>query len=146
MLVEKLKQDMVEAMKSKNKERLTVIRMIKAALDKERIDNKKEINDEVLIDVVGKQIKMRNDSIEEFEKAKRDDLVQKTKKELEILEEYLPEQLTEEEIMKIVEETIHELEATSMKDMGKVMKELTPKVKGKANMKVVSDIIKSKLN
>lgn len=146
MLVEKLKQDMVEAMKSKNKERLTVIRMIKAALDKERIDNKKEINDEVLIDVVGKQIKMRNDSIEEFEKAKRDDLVQKTKKELEILEEYLPEQLTEEEIMKIVEETIHELEATSMKDMGKVMKELTPKVKGKANMKVVSNIIKSKLN
>ena len=89
-LLEQLKQDMVTAMKEKDKDRLTVIRMVKAALDKERIDKKVEITDELLIDVVNKQIKMRNDSIEEFIKANRNDLVESVKKEIEVLSVYLP--------------------------------------------------------
>ena len=146
MLVEKLKKDMIEAMKNKDKEKLTVIRMVKAALDKERIDKKAEVNDDLLIDVVNKQVKMRNDSLEEFKKANRADLIKQTEEELEILKDYLPEQLSEEEVIAIIEEVINEVNAETIKDMGKVMKEVTPKVKGKTDMKFVSEIIKSKLN
>ena len=146
MLVEKLKKDMIEAMKNKDKEKLTVIRMVKAALDKERIDKKAEVNDDLLIDVVNKQVKMRNDSLEEFKKANRADLIKQTEEELEILKDYLPEQFSEEEVIAIIEEVINEVNAETIKDMGKVMKEVTPKVKGKADMKHVSEIIKSKLN
>ena len=146
MLVEKLKKDMIEAMKNKEKEKLTVIRMEKAALDKERIDKKVEVNDDLLIDVINKQVKLRNDSLEEFKKANRDDLVKQTEAELEILKDYLPEQLSEEEVITIIEEVINEVNAETIKDMGKVMKEVTPKVKGKTDMKFVSEIIKSKLN
>ena len=146
MLVEKLKKDMIEAMKNKDKEKLTVIRMVKAALDKERIDKKAEVNDDLLIDVVNKQVKMRNDSLEEFKKANRADLIKQTEEELEILKDYLPEQLSEEEVIAIIEEVINEVNAETIKDLGKVMKEVTPKVKGKADMKHVSEIIKSKLN
>lgn len=146
MLVEKLKKDMVEAMKAKDKEKLTVIRMVKAALDKERIDKKVEVNDDLLIDVVNKQVKLRNDSIEEFKKASRDDLVNKTEEELNILRDYLPEQLSEEEVNTIIEDVIKQVNASSIKDMGNVMKEVTPKVKGRADMKHVSEIIKSRLN
>lgn len=146
MLVEKLKKDMIEAMKNKDKEKLTVIRMVKAALDKERIDKKVEVNDDLLIDVINKQVKLRNDSLEEFKKANRDDLVKQTEAELEILKDYLPEQLSEEEVITIIEEVINEVNAETIKDMGKVMKEVTPKVKGKTDMKFVSEIIKSKLN
>ena len=145
-MVEELKNDMIEAMKAKDTFRLTVIRMVKAALDKERIDKKVEVTDDLLIDVVNKQIKMRNDSIEEFKKAGRDDLVKQTEDEVEILKKYLPEQLSEEEVITIIEEGIASTNASSMKDMGNVMKEITPKLKGKADMKFVSEVIKSKLN
>lgn len=145
-LVEQLKQDMITAMKEKDKDRLTVIRMVKAALDKEKIDKKIEITDELLIDVVNKQIKMRNDSIEEFKKANRDDLVENVSKEIEVLMNYLPEQLSQEEVENIISEVISNLEATSMKDMGKVMQEVNPKVKGRFDMKKVSEIIKAKLS
>lgn len=145
-LVEQLKQDMITAMKEKDKDRLTVIRMVKAALDKEKIDKKIEITDDLLIDVVNKQIKMRNDSIEEFKKASRDDLVESVTKEVEVLMNYLPEQLSEEEVESIISEVITTVDASSMKDMGKVMQEVTPKVKGRFDMKKVSEIIKSKLS
>lgn len=144
--VDKLKQDMINAMKAKDKERLTVIRMVKAALDKERIDKKAEVNDELLIDVVNKQVKMRNDSIDEFKKANRDDLIKQAEYELSILKEYLPEQLEEDAVLHIIEDAIASLGATSMKDMGSVMKEITPKLKGRTDMKKVSEIIRSKLN
>ena len=145
-LVNQLKEDMVTAMKEKDKDRLTVIRMVKAALDKERIDKKVEVNDEVLIDVVNKQIKMRNDSIEEFSKANRTDLVDSVKKEIEVLMKYLPEQLELSEVEEIIDEAIKLNNATSMKDMGKVMQEVSPKVKGRFDMKKVSEIIKSRLS
>ncbi len=144
-MVEKLKQDMVEAMKNKEKERLTVIRMVKAAMDQEHIDRKRKINDELLIEVVNKQIKMRKDSISEFEKAGRNDLSEKTQNEIDILMAYLPEQLSVEEVSKIIDEIFEEIKPEGQKDMGKVMKEATAKLKGKADMKEVSDIIKEKL-
>jgi len=144
-MVEQLNKDMIEAMKAKDKDRLTVIRMVKAALKQEQIDHKKEINDDLLIDVVNKQIKMRKDSITEFEKGGRKDLVDKTQAEIDILMKYLPEQLSHDEVKKIIDEVFTEVKPTSVKDMGKVMKEATAKLKGKADMKEVSTIVKEKL-
>ena len=144
-MVEKLDKDMIEAMKSKDKDRLVVIRMVKAALKQEQIDHKKEINDDLLIDVINKQIKMRKDSIIEFEKGNRTDLVEKTQKEIDVLMAYLPEQLSTEEVEKIINEIFEEVKPESQKDMGKVMKEAQAKLKGKADMKEVSTIIREKL-
>lgn len=144
-MVEKLKADMIQAMKEKDKERLTVIRMVKAAMDLEHIDRKREINDELLIDVVSKQVKMREESILEFEKGNREDLIEKTKKEIKILKAYLPEQLSESEVVEEIEKIFAEVKPESVKDMGKVMKEATAKLRGRADMKKVSEIIKSKL-
>lgn len=145
-MVEKLKADMIEAMKNKEKDKLTVIRMVKAAMDQEHIDRKKEINDELLVEVVSRQIKMRRESILEFEKGNRDDLIEKTKSEIAILEAYLPEQLSDEEVSAIIDEIFAEVKPESQKDMGKVMKEATAKLKGKTDMKKVSEMIKSRLS
>ena len=144
-MIEKLEKDMIEAIKNKEKDRLTVIRMVKAALKQEQIDHKKEINDDLLIDVVTKQIKMRKDSISEFEKGNRKDLIEKTEEEIKVLENYLPEQLSMEEVIKIIDEIMDEVKPESSKDMGKVMKEAQAKLKGKADMKEVSSIIKERL-
>lgn len=144
-LLEKFNKDMVTAMKEQNKERLTVLRMVKGAMQLENINNKKEINEELLIDCVGKQIKMRNDSITEFEKAGREDLANKTKEEIAILNDYLPVQLTLEEVNAIIDEAFAKINPTSAKEMGLIMREVTPKLKGKADMKKVSEIIKEKL-
>lgn len=143
-MVEKLKQDMVEAMKAKDKERLTTIRMIKGDLDKEHIDKKREINDDLLIEVVNRGIKQRKDSIAEFEKGGRNDLIEKTQAEIEILQSYLPAQLSEEEVSLIIDEAFL-VNPEGPRDMGKIMKEVQPKLKGRADMKKVSEIIKSKL-
>jgi len=144
-LLEKFNKDMVTAMKEQDKERLTVLRMVKGAMQLEHINNKKEMNEELLIDCVGKQIKMRNDSITEFEKAGREDLANKTKEEVTILNDYLPVQLTEEEVIAIIDEAFAVVNPTSAKEMGLIMREVTPKLKGKADMKKVSEIIKGKL-
>ena len=130
-MVEKLDKDMIEAMKSKDKDRLVVIRMVKAALKQEQIDHKKEINDDLLIDVINKQIKMRKDSIIEFEKGNRTDLVEKTQKEINVLMAYLPEQLSTEEVEKIINEIFEEVKPESQKDMGKVMKEVSTIIREK---------------
>lgn len=144
-LLEKFNKDMVTAMKEQDKERLTVLRMVKGAMQLEHINNKKEMNEELLIDCVGKQIKMRNDSIQEFEKAGRQDLADKTKGEVIILNDYLPVQLTEEEVNAIIDEAFAKINPTSAKEMGLIMREVTPQLKGKADMKKVSEIIKGKL-
>lgn len=145
-LYEKFNQDMISAMKNKDKDRLTVIRMVKGAMQLEHINNKKEMNEELLIDVVSKQIKMRNDSIEEFKKGKREDLIKKTEQEICMLKEYLPVQLTTEEIDAIIDAAIQEVNPTSSSMMGLVMKAVSPKVKGKADMKQVSEKIRERLN
>ena len=144
-MIEKLDKDMIEAMKAHDKDRLTVIRMVKAALKQEQIDHKKEINDDLLIDVVNKQIKMRKDSITEFEKAGRNDLVEKTQEEINVLLTYLPELLSNEEVEKIINDIYEEIKPEGMKDMGKVMGLAQSQLKGKADMKEVSTIIRSKL-
>lgn len=145
-LVEQLDKDMIDAMKSHNKEELLVIREVKAGLKQAQIDLKKEINDELAIEVISKGIKTRKESIKEFEKGNRNDLINKTQLEIDILSKYLPEQLSDEEINKIVDEIFEEVKPESAKDMGKIMGKITPLVKGKADMGLVSSIIKNKLN
>ena len=137
---------MIKAMKEKNKEELSVLRMAKGAMDKIRIDQKKEVDDQLLIEVIAKEIKSRNDSIAEFKKGGREDLVSKTENEIDILKRYLPEQLSEEEVDKIIDEAFVELSPQGMKDMGKVMSMVSPKVKGCFDMVVVSSKIKSRLS
>lgn len=145
-MIEKLDKDMIEAMKNKEKERLMVIREIKAAMKQAHIDHKKEMNEELLIEVVTRAIKTRKESIKEFEKGARQDLIDKTSAEIEILNVYLPEQLSEEEIKKIIEDTFEKVQPTSQKDMGKIMGIITPMVKGKIDMGLVSSLIKEKLS
>lgn len=145
-MLEKFQQDMIKAMKEKNKEELSVLRMAKGAMDKIRIDQKKEEDDQLLIEVIAKEIKSRNDSIAEFKKGGREDLVSKTENEINILKRYLPEQLSEEEVDKIIDEAFVELAPQGMKDMGKVMSMVSPKVKGCFDMGVVSSKIKSRLS
>lgn len=145
-LLEKMKNDLITAMKEKDKERLTVLRMVKGAIQLEVINNKKEENEELFIDVVSKQIKTRNDSIVEFQKGNRQDLIDKTQAEIEILKGYLPKQLTEEEIEEILNDVFNKVNPTSSKEMGLIMKEATPLLKGKADMKVVSEKIKERLS
>lgn len=145
-MLEKFQQDMIKAMKEKNKEELSVLRMVKGAMDKIRIDQKKEVDDQLLIEVIAKEIKSRNDSIAEFKKGGREDLVSKTENEIDILKRYLPEQLSEEEVDKIIDEVFVELSPQGMKDMGKVMSMVSPKVKGCFDMGVVSSKIKSRLS
>ena len=145
-MLEKFQQDMIKAMKEKNKEELSVLRMAKGAMDKIRIDQKKEVDDQLLIEVIAKEIKSRNDSIAEFKKGGREDLVSKTENEINILKRYLPEQLSEEEVDKIIDEAFVELAPQGMKDMGKVMSMVSPKVKVCFDMGVVSSKIKSRLS
>ncbi len=143
---EQILSDLVTAMKSQDKERLMVIRSVKSAMQLEEINLKRNLNDDEVIGVITKQIKTRKDSIAEFEKGNRQDLIEATQKEINILQEYLPEQLTSEELNKIIEDVFNQVQPTSSKDMGRVMATITPLVKGKADMKEVSNIIKSKLN
>ncbi len=144
-MLEQLEKDYIEAMKNKEKDRLIVIRMIKASLKQEQIDRKKEINEELLIYVVNKQIKMRKDSITEFEKGNRQDLIEKTESEIAILTKYLPEQLSDDEVLQIIDEIFLEIKPESQKDMGQIMKIAQNKLKGKADMKFVSTVIKERL-
>lgn len=145
-MIEKLNQDLVVAMKSGDKVKLSVIRGIKGALQLEVINNKKEINDELFISVVSKQIKMRDDSIKEFQKGNRQDLIDSYQKEIDILKKYMPEELTDEEISRILDEVYEEVKPTGITDLGKVMKEVTPKVRGRYDMSKLSILIKEKLN
>lgn len=143
-LLEQLNKDMIEAMKNKDSFSLGVIRMAKGSIQLEAINKKKELTDEEIVTVIAKQIKIRNDSITEFTKANRNDLVEQNKKEIEILNKYMPEQLSEEEVNRIIDEAFTKLNPTS-KDMGLIMKEVSPKLKGKADMSKVNAIIKERL-
>lgn len=145
-LNDRIMNDLKDAMKNKDSFKLSVIRMVKGAIQLEKINKKRDLNDEEVIDVISKQIKLRKDSINEFEKAGRNDLADTTKKEVEVLNEYMPEQLSSEEVNKIIDEAFAKVNPTSQKDMGLIMKEVTPKVKGKADMGEVSRIIKEKLS
>ena len=144
-LVNRLDSEIIEAMKEKNTVKLNTLRGVKAAMKQANIDRKIEISDELLIDVVSREIKTRNESIKEFEKGNREDLVSKTKEEISYIETYLPAQLSDEELNAIIDKVFNELNPSGISDMGKVMGAVTPLVKGKADMGKVSGIIRSRL-
>ncbi|HWO77692.1 MAG TPA: GatB/YqeY domain-containing protein [Bacillus sp. (in: firmicutes)] len=146
-LVQRLNDDMKQAMKNKEKEKLSVIRMLKASLQNEAIKvGKSELSEEEELTVLSREVKQRKDSLHEFEKAGRDDLVEKIQTELRFVEEYLPEQLSEEELSAIIDEVITSLGATSKSEMGKVMGAVIPKVKGKAEGSLVNKLVMQKLS
>ena len=141
----KIKEDIVKFMKEKDTLKVQTLRGIKGDVDLEHINKKVEINDNLVIDILSRGIKTRVESIKEFEKGNRFDLIEKTKNEIEFLKEYLPEQLSLDKLNKIIDEVFDKVKPTSSKDMGLIMKELTPLVKGKCDMKEVSSLIKEKL-
>lgn len=146
MLKETIKNDLISAMKEKNKVLLNTLRAVKGAVQLEVINNKKEEKDELYLDVINKQIKMRNDSIEEFKNANRMDLVESYQQEVDILKKYMPSMLSEDELNDIINEVISKTGAESIKDFGNVMKEITPLVKNRCDMKELSSSIKERLN
>ena len=138
-------ENLKTAMKNQDKERLSVIRMVKGAIQMSELNKKHELSDAEVIDVISKEIKTRKDSINEFKKGNREDLIEKTQKEIDILQTYLPKQLSEEELNEIIDKVFDKVKPESSKDMGMVMKELKPLINGKADMGIVSKIVKTKL-
>jgi len=159
----KIQNDLKSALKEKKEIKLSVLRLLISAINNkeiekrtktwkerpelliEELEKESQLSDNETIEVISSEIKKRKEAILEFEKGEREDLVEKEKKEMEILQKYLPEQLSEEEIRKLAKEAIKKVKATEIKDMGKVMAEIMPKVKGKAEGSVVSKIIKELL-
>ncbi len=144
-LKEQLLQDMKEAMKEKDTIRKNTVQLVRSGVLQIEKDKQIELDDEGILDVIAKELKKRRDSIPDFEKSGRTDLLEGLNKEIEVLLGYLPKQLTEDEIKSIVEEAVAESGASTMKDMGKVMALVTPKVKGRADNKIVSGFVKQML-
>lgn len=146
-LKEKILEDMKNAMKAKDADRLSAVRFLQAAVKNKEIELRPHaISDTDILGVVKKMAKQRKDSIAEFEKANRTDLVDKEKMELKILEEYLPKQVSADELAKIVTDVIQSLGAKDMKSMGAVIKEVQARTAGAADGKMISDLVKSKLS
>ena len=145
-MYEKINEDLKNAMKSKDTFKLSVLRMLKSALQLEQISKKHELDDNEIASVLKKQVKVRKDSLEEYKKYNKEDEVEKLEKEISVLSVYLPEELSEEEIEKIVLSAIDEIKPTSMKDMGLVMKKVGELLLGKnADMSLVSKLVKEKI-
>ncbi len=138
--------DIITAMKAKDKDTLSVLRMVKGAMQLEEINVKHELNDEEMTRIISKQIKTRKDSIVEFEKGNRQDLVDAVNSEIVILEKYMPEQMSEEQIAKVIDEVFSKVNPTGPSEMGKIMGMISPLVKGKADMGLVNKMIKEKLS
>ena len=143
-LKEKLTADMKEAMKAREegRQRLGVIRLVRGAIRQQEIDGLRELDDEAVLSVISKEVKQRRDAIEEFQKGGRTDLVRQNEEEIAVLMDYLPQQMTEDEVRSAVTEAVAATGAAAPKDMGKVMKELMPKVKGRADGKLVNQIVR----
>ncbi len=144
-LKEQLFADLKTAMKEKDTIRKDTIQLIRSGILQIEKDNKVELDEEGVIDVISKQLKSRRDSLPDYIKSGREDLIEKLNREMEILLSYLPEQLTEDEIQKIVADAVAQTNATTIKDMGKVMGIVTAKVKGRADMKMVGALVKKML-
>ncbi|MFZ7103420.1 MAG: GatB/YqeY domain-containing protein [Peptococcaceae bacterium] len=146
-LNQRLLDDMKGAMKEREagKLKLSVIRMVRAAIKNVEINSRKELNDEEIIEVIAREVKQRRDSIPEYEKANRQDIVESLQAEINILLDYLPRQLTEDDIRALVRNVIEEVGAASSRDIGKVMGKLMPQVKGKADGKLVNQVVNSML-
>ena len=143
---EKILIDLKNAMKNQNRDLLSVIRMVKGAIQLEEIKVKHELSDDEVIGIISREIKTRKESIKEFEKGNRMDLIEKTQKEIDILNKYMPEQMSEEEINATIDSVFAKVNPTKPSDMGAIMKEITPLVKGKADMSLVSSKIKERLS
>ena len=140
-----ISNDVKDAMRSKDKDRLAALRLILAAFKQKEVDERIELSDEQSISILNKMAKQHRDSIEQFGQANRDDLIKKEQLELDIIESYLPEKLSEEEVSLLIDEAISETGANSVKDMGKVIGLLKGKLQGQADMGEVSGLIRGKL-
>lgn len=145
-LEERLMDEMKEAMKSNDKPRLSIIRMIRSAVKNREIEVGKKLDDEGIMKVIQGMIRKGEEALEQFQNAGRTDLIEKEKKEVEILKSYLPQPLSQEEILQIIDETIQETQASSLKDLGKVMKTLMAKIGGKADGKQINQWVKERLS
>lgn len=141
----KLMEDLKSAMRNKDKLRKDTITMVRAAIKQKEVDDRVELNDQDVIDILTKQLKEKKHSIEEFKKGDRQDLIEQTNKEIDVLLDYLPKQLGEDELRQIIQETMNENNIDSVKDMGTLMKNIMPKVKGRADGNTVSKIAKELL-
>ncbi|MCP3025634.1 GatB/YqeY domain-containing protein [Halobacillus sp. A5] len=146
-ITERLNQDMKTAMKARDKKTLTVIRMVKASMQNEAIKlGKNELSEEEELTVLSREVKQRKDSLHEFKEAGREDLVEELVKEIEILQAYMPKQLSDQELEQVVQDTIQEVGASSKADMGKVMSAVMPKIKGKADGSKVNQLVLKQLS
>ncbi|GAX91523.1 GatB/YqeY domain-containing protein [Effusibacillus lacus] len=145
-LAERLEADMKQAMKDRDKIRLSTIRMIRTAIKNAEIDQRKTMTDDDILAVLNRELKQRRDSLQAFKDAGRSDLVDQVEQEIKVLQDYLPAQLDENELREIVLATIAEVGASSKKDMGKVMGALMPKVQGRADGKLVNQLVQAHLS
>lgn len=145
-LKKRIIDDMKSAMRAKNKERLMTIRLVLAVIKQQEVDTQEAVDDQAVLAILDKQVKQRRDSIAQYDKAGRDDLADQERKEMVILQEYLPEQLTDSEIDALIQQALDTTGASAMSDMGKVMGFITPKAKGRADMGKISGLIKSRLS
>ncbi|OGP75207.1 MAG: aspartyl-tRNA amidotransferase [Deltaproteobacteria bacterium RBG_16_49_23] len=145
-LEEKLLEEMKEAMKTNDKIRLSTIRMIRSSSKNKEIELRRKLEDEDILKVIQGMVRKGEESIEQFQAGGRNDLVEKEKREMEILKSFLPQPIRQEEIIKIIDETIQETQASSLKDLGKVMKAILPKLGGKADGKVINQLVKERLS
>ncbi|MEA1972046.1 MAG: GatB/YqeY domain-containing protein [Candidatus Cloacimonadota bacterium] len=145
-MLKKIRDDMKQAMRDKAKDKLVVLRSLISEIRKKEIDLRKELSDDEILETLSKAVKSRKDSIALFKKGNRPELAEKESKEVEIIEEYLPKKLSTSELTEIIENLIEKLGVSSMKGMGKVMKELKVEFGTKIDGKVASRIVRSKLN
>ncbi len=145
-LEERLVEEMKQAMKSNDTLRLSTIRMIRSALKNKEIELRKKLEDEDVVKVIQAMVRKGEESVEQFQTGGRMDLVEKEKKEIEISKSFLPQPLSQEEILKIIDQSIQETQASSLKDIGKVMKSVMPKIGGKADGKLINQLVKERLS
>ena len=143
---ERLIEEMKEAMKSSEKLRLSTIRMIRSAVKNREIEARKKLDDEEIEKVIQGMVRKGEESVAQFQTGGRMDLVEKEKQEIEVLKSFLPQAMTQEEIVKIIDQSIEETQATSLKDLGKVMKSIMPKLGGKADGKLVNELVRERLS
>lgn len=145
-LEERLLEQMKEALKSGDRLRLSTIRMIRTAIKNKEIDLRKKLDEDEIVRVIQGMVRKGEESVEQFRAGGRMDLVEKETQELEILKSYLPQSLTREEILKVIDESIQETQALSLKDLGKVMKSVMPKLTGRADGKLINQLVKERLS
>ena len=145
-LEERLIEEMKQAMKSNDKLRLSTIRMIRSSTKNKEIELRKKLEDEDIVKVIQVMVRKGEESVEQFQAGKRVDLVEKETKEIEILKSFLPQPLSQEEILKIIDQSVQETQASSLKDIGKVMKSVMPKIGGKADGKLINQLVKERLS